>query len=566
MRIPVTTFFSSWLMAGLVWIGLYAPVPTLGQSSVSLTVSDQTMQEVIGLGFSIHRGKGSYLSSDPTVRQNLYQRSFDGFNSLVFWSYIENPTERDQIVAEAQQQGLEHIIVNTTGEPQTPEEHARNLFAEIHEYMTAGYPIYGTTLMNKPNTNESDTRRVAPTFLTAAAKMLRAKLDSAGYTSIKIGGPSTVEWAPYIDPTTGGASHGYGFEPGDNLTYLQAFLDDSAALAVLDAFDFQSYGWSMRDTVRQLAEQLGKEQWVTLAAIDGRNNNNGDPMLATAIAANLLSNLNHGVGSWNHWVWDQLFNFNNAQPNLRFRYLQAIGQYFDPGAVVRRVWADPSQPTPSMAWNYYDINSPANNLQPEVVAAAALNPDSTYTLAVINLSGIHAQHFLSDYYPNEAETFAITLQIDELLDVPGLVAYPLVCGNNGQFTEEIPLTIENGQISFNLGSKDMILLRTEKIPAPVTSDLASLTPPALSLYPNPVQDRLHLRLPAGPADKLALQLYDYQGRLVGHLPAQAVGAAPSDLSWNLPPQLANGLYLVRLDWQQGARPTTSEPLRIRVQR
>ncbi len=552
------------LIALSVMVGLPGTANRLhAQASVSLTVSDQQMQPIIGLGFSIHRAKPSYVPTNTANFERLYDTSFDGFNSMVFWSYIENPVERDQMIAAAQASGLQHIIVNTTGEPETPEEHAQLLFMEIHEYMVAGYPIYGTTVMNKPNTDESDTRRVDPTFLTVSAKLLRAKLDSAGYTDIKIGGPSTVEWAPYMDPTTGGASHGYSFVPGDNMAYLQAFLDDPAALAVLDAFDFQSYGWSMRDTVRQLAALHGKEQWVTLAALDGKNNQNGQPILATAIAANLLANINHGVGSWNHWVWDQFFNLTTYQPNLRFRYLQAIGQHFEAGAIVRRVVADHTQPTASMAWNYYDMQTPANNLQPDIVAAAALNPDSSLSIGVVNLSGIQAQHFLSEYFPNDAENYAVNLQIEELINVPSLTAYPQICKNDGQFSQEPPVTILNGQVSLVLNSKDMVLLRTDPLPSMVTSLDPAATIAALRVFPNPAKDQIQVMLPEAHTGNVLLQCFDLQGRRVASWQQQVL-PGQEKLTWQLPAQLTQGLYVLQMQGENRAGQRWQQQTKLRV--
>lgn len=486
------------------------------QSEVNITVTSEQMQEFLGLAFSIHKAKDYFLPSDPTVRNKLYEETFKGMNGITFWSYIENPTYRDQLIAIAQSYGMKRIIVNPTGEPQTPEEHAINMFNEIKEYMEAGYPVYGTTIMNKPNTDESDTKRVDPTFLTSAAKLIRFKLDSAGYDTVKIGGPSTIEWAPYMDPTLGGAAHGYSFVSGDNMNYLQAFLDDSAALNVLNAIDYQSYGWSINNDIQHIADSLGKELWVTLAATDGYNNNNGDPILATISAANILANLNHGVSYWSHWVWDQLVNLNTGYPNTRMKYMQQIGRNLQPGAIIRRCLADESQPTLDMFWNYYDFDHPENCIQPEIVAAAAMNPDTTMTIGVVNLSGIHAQHFFSEYHTDEVKLYSVNLTIEELSEFDQIPVLPVRCSNDGNVSEGTTLNMVNGNLNILLDSKELLVLRTGKIEAQPVSGrpIANIQDNVRFVsYPNPFSDIITI-ISDLESGSVSLRVFNIQGKLV----------------------------------------------------
>ncbi|MGC9341754.1 MAG: T9SS type A sorting domain-containing protein [Bacteroidales bacterium] len=374
------------------------------------------MQEFLGLGFSIHKAKNYLIPSDQAIKEKLYSETFRSFNTVVFWSYVENPQYRDLFITEAQKYGLKRIIVNPIGEPLSALEHANTVFGDIKEYMDAGYPVYGTTIMNKPNTDESGTLRQDPSFLVECAKLLRFKLDSAGYTDIKIAGPSTIEWSPYIDPTLYGAAHGYSFQDGDNLNYTQALINDTEALGCVDAFDYQSYGWSVSNQIQNLADQYQKDLWVTLSATDGMDNDNGDPVLGPISVATILANLNHGVRSWNHWVWDQLVSFSTGNSNKRMKMIQQIGLNFKEGATIKRCIADDGQVSPDMFWNYYDINNPENNQQPEIIASAARNPDNSLVGAVVNITGIHAQHFASVYEPSESKTYNVEMVFEDLDD------------------------------------------------------------------------------------------------------------------------------------------------------
>jgi len=517
------------------------------QNEVNITVTSEQMQEFIGLAFSIHKAKDYFLPSNPTALNRLYKETFSGMNSITFWSYIENPTLRDQLITIAQSYGLKRIIVNTTGEPQTPEEHAINLFSEIKEYMESGYPVYGTTIMNKPNTDESDTKRVDPTFLTTAAKRLRFKLDSAGYDTVKIGGPSTIEWAPYMDPTLGGAAHGYSFVPGDNMNYLEAFLDDTAALNVLDAIDFQSYGWSINNQIQHIADSLGKELWITLAATDGYQNDNGDPILATISAANILANLNHGVSYWSHWVWDQLVNFSTGYPNTRMKYMQQIGRNIRPGAIVHRCLADESQPTVDMFWNYYDFDHPEIYIQPEIVAGAAVNADTTMTIAIVNLSGIHAQHFFSEYHADEAKVYTINLTIEDMAGFSSIPVYPVLCQNDGNISEELEKEIVNGNIELNLASKNMLVLNTGKLVAPPVSSQVYSSINGVSditVYPNPFRDELMVSADIN-AGNIHLKIFNIQGQLVYQSNEQYYSGGRFEFKLNLS-DLRDGIYICEI--------------------
>jgi len=433
-----------------------------------ITVTSETMQEFFGLGFSIHRAKPAYLPTNAAVRHKLYTETFSGFNTISFWSYIELPENRDPMVALAQQYGLKRIIVNPTmldptDENYTPQDHANQQFKELKEYLDAGYPIYGHSLMNKLNTNESDTRRVDPSWPVEFLKIFKAKLDSAGIENIKLGGPNTIEWAPYVDPTLTGASHGYGFQPGDNMMYLNAILDDPEALAILNAIDLQSYGWSHSEEVQNLAMQHGMEQWVALSATDGLNNNNGDPVLSPVSAANLLANINHGVTHWNYWVWDQISNFSTGELNRRGKVLQHIGKSFQEGALVRKCLSDPYVFSERMFWNFYDINNPANNRQPELVAAAAENKDGSFVIGLVNLSGVEAQHFNSKFYATKAKTVDVNLTLEEFQHNEVAVFQIQRSDPNGAYSTPGNAYLYKNKLSVSINPQDLLILKASEV-------------------------------------------------------------------------------------------------------
>jgi hypothetical protein len=515
-------------------LGAIFNINSVAQDDFSIEVKNMQMQKFLGIGFTIHKGKAYFNPTNSSVKEKLYKGTFTGMNSVVFWSYVEIPADRDKFIKTGMQYGLKRVIVNTTGYPKTPLEHANTLLKEIKEYITAGIPVYGTTIMNKPNTDESDTYRQEYSFVPETAKLLRFKLDSAGFKNVKIGGPSTVEWNPYIDPVQNGAAHGYSFKEGDNLAYLNAIIKDTAALRIFDAFDFQSYGWSVSKQVQQMADSLGKDLWVTLAATDGKNNDNGDPVLCPISAANCLANLNHGVSSWNHWVWDQLVNFTTGEPNLRMKYLQLIGSNFKEGAIFRSSVAQHAKTPADMQWNYFNMIKPSENIQPEIVAAAALNPDSTWTVAIVNLTGVHAQHFASVYVASEAKILNGTIKIKELENA-GLLHFSMNKLNMQGNLSTINKTADNGRIDISVGSGEIIVLHSEKT---TTSALVTLDDfNEFSVYPNPASDRLYISTNLTSAK---LEIFNIAGSKMVEKSFIPNGE-PVDIS-----HFESGIYLIRL--------------------
>lgn len=440
----------------------------LAQNEVDIIVHSEEKQTFLGLGASIHTTSSGNIPNTE-VKKESYDVSFATLKNMVFWSYIENPEIRDEVVKAAQKSGLQRIIVNSTNTDKNgvterftgPNHLASKVFGEIEEYIKAGYPVYGTTILNKPNTDESDTFRETPEFVVQSAILLRKKLDSAGYNDVKIGGPNTIEWDPYIDPTQNGAAHGYGFQKGDNMLYLNAFLNDSLGLASLDAFDFQSYGWSINKEIEQLAKEHGKDLWISLAALDGKDNSNWTSITGLGIAANCIANLNHGVSMWNHWVWNQLISLGSGNLNYRMKFLQQIAANIEEGAVFRQCEIDESQPSRDMFWNFYDIENPENNKQPDIVATSAVNPDSTLSIAIVNVSGLHIQHFASVSMPNENKTYKINFEIKDLRNIEKLISIVSLVDESGEVTQ-YPIEIKNGKVQLTVLPQNMVILKTFK--------------------------------------------------------------------------------------------------------
>jgi hypothetical protein len=283
---------------------------------------------------------------------------------------------------------------------------------------------------------------------------------------------------------------------------------------------------------------------VTLAATDGNQNDNGDPILATISAANILANLNHGVSYWTHWVWDQLSNYNTGEPNTRMKYIQQIGRNMPEGAVMRRCTADDSQPTPDMFWNYFDLDNPDNFIQPEIVAAASMNPDTTMTIAVVNLAGVRAQHFYSELSPLDISAYQVSLQVKDMAEFSSIRATPITCSNNGNVSEGDPMEIIYGGIDFPIASRDLVVLRTGKLaetPSTSPGRLYSPSDIAFASYPNPFIDETRITAEL-EACRIQVRIFNIQGKPVFKGIGELHPGGKYEFTWNAADQ-PSGIYI-----------------------
>jgi hypothetical protein len=59
--------------------------------------------------------------------------------------------------------------------------------------------------------------------------------------------------------------------------------------------------------------------------------------------------------------------------------------------------------------------------EPDIVATAAQNPNGSWTIALLNLTGIHSQHYASYYDPAEGRPYEVRLRVEELSKEKDLV-------------------------------------------------------------------------------------------------------------------------------------------------
>jgi len=200
-----------------------------------------------------------------------------------------------------------------------------------------------------------------------------------------------------------------------------------------------------------------------------------------------------------------------------------------------------------MFWNYYDFDHPEIYIQPEIVAGAAVNADTTMTIAIVNLSGIHAQHFFSEYHADEAKVYTINLTIEDMAGFSSIPVYPVLCQNDGNISEELEKEIVNGNIELNLASKNMLVLNTGKLVAPPVSSQVYSSINGVSditVYPNPFRDELMVSADIN-AGNIHLKIFNIQGQLVYQSNEQYYSGGRFEFKLNLS-DLRDGIYICEI--------------------
>lgn len=497
--------------------------------SLTITVSTERSHQLRAIGFNENVGSFDEQDVRTAIRESR-------FNSLAFWGPsifvdksgdfmwtadriddVESLTMTTQMQNLAEwcvEEGLDHIELLATYESLSMPEVAKIYAKLARKIVDMNIPLTAVSTGNKINTGhgftDSGTQRRHPDSVALCTKLMRQELDQAGLTDIRVFGPSIVEWHPRLWDMGGDK---YDFEDGDTALYLNALVEDEDAMNALFAFDENSYGRSIGNWEYELAKTHDKEFWISLHATDSYGNNWWTDLVAPVSAGNLLSNLNHGASLWNYWVLRDLLG------TYRFSYLSNISQHFDRNGWIHRCMSDhPGLPTPWMRFNYNHKEDGTNTGdQPDIIATAIENPDSSWTVGVVNLSGLLTQHKAVEFEQSLSRTYEVTIQIPSLQDT-GRVQFALH-KNNATKTIQSGDTImlNNGEMHFTLEPKALYVLRSAKILPDDTTGMNNITTgqnSPVTVYPTVSTGSYTLAFSNDVQDPVRVKVYSIMGELI----------------------------------------------------
>ena len=307
-----------------------------------------------------------------------------------------------------------------------------------------------TGVQNEPN----DRERFTPAEIVRVVKRLRADLDAQGMARVQIIAPENAS--------------------ADGALYAQLDALQAGPVAWGDLAGIASHSYNMAATEKAASyvAGTGKSYWMTEASDNGPEAP-GDALRAASLASRFLSDMNHRVTNWIHFVGFEVPDpHDNATRILaytpapfavttfqKYYYYKQLSQTFDVGAVFR---ASRSDSEGDMTYTF--------GKKPKLTAAAARNPDGTWGIGLSNFTSPTFQdaddekNFTLHNGGYAARRFAVTVRVPELARVKAL-RFAVRRSNSG--VNDVPagiLTMHNGVVKIpDVRPLDLITLRSRPL-------------------------------------------------------------------------------------------------------
>jgi hypothetical protein len=227
--------------------------------------------------------------------------------------------------------------------------------------------------------------------------------------------------------------------------------------------------------------------------------------------------------------------------SLKYWYLKQLSHTFDVGCRFRYCESDPALPYKDMWYTF--------GQKPAIVASAARNPDKSWTIAIVNLTGCtsdtlptgndwHPQPFMTYYDP---DTIDVTINVEELTSNAQLQFAQYRSSKTERFECVDTLQMTNGAITVPIGPKQLITLRGAKN-ASVTAARKQSAVQHGAIAHSLRSGQVLITFPS--AGSYSVELLDVSGRTV-HSQRDIRCEGPSRYSVRLS-EVGRGMYLVRV--------------------
>ena len=472
------------ISAGVMLIGATAGASP--DSAVSITVAKESRQTFAGFGASSSADGGlSYMQLSPERRAKLNELLWRDarFNTLRLWFDLkkyspapgeyffknEFPDEWATLIRDAQAAGVKHLVLAPCGPPDYLRERSQSetkngklkqeKFGE-HAAIIADFirdardlhhiAIEATGIQNEPNTG--DDCQFSPADIVRSVNLLRAALDSRGLQEVKIIAPesSSCDGAAYA--------------------MVDALKADESAWKAIAGIATHSYNMGADERIAKTIAGTGKEYWQTESSVPGPEKP-GDFIRAATVATIFLSDMNHRVTHWIHFIgyletdphdngtrimaydgktsgeaWLTIFD--------KYFFLRQLAQTFDVGAQFRQSFSSLEK---EMAWTY--------GRKPRITAAAARNPDGSWGIGISNYTADNfpqTTEFEKENSGRPAQDFTVTINAQELAQA-GEVCFEIHrSGPQLKNSEQDSATMRNGQLTITIHPLELVTLRSEK--------------------------------------------------------------------------------------------------------
>jgi O-glycosyl hydrolase len=501
--------------------GLLSQASTQGADSatpahgadITITVDPQPRQTFKGLGTSAWGG-GDYMQLNPGQRAKLNALVWGDarFNTMRLWfhlkAYAPAPGQRNfknalsdddaALVRDALAAGARHVVLGPCDPPdyllqRLPGEeqdgkmvpgaphikadqltgHAAIIADFIHDLQEKGHiTVEATGVQNEPN--DINDCQFTPGEMVQSVKLLRAALDSRGLSQVRIIAPETVgcggTWlwinnkvtlVNNVTPQTAGNALAYAM--------VDALKADDTAWKALGGIATHSYDGGATDRMADTIVGTDKDYWMTEFCVGGPEDP-GDFFRGSVEAAAFLSDMNHRVNYWIHFIGYlsddphdngtrlmAYYNGNVADDKWLkifepYYYLKQLGQAFDPGAIFRQSM---SSLDGEMIWSRDKV--------PRLVAAAAQNPDGSWSMGILNYTSDHFPHdnwFDSSLSGEAGRNFTVTIKVGELARAGELTFGVHRIGPQITDSTQESATMSNGELTITVHPFELVTLRS----------------------------------------------------------------------------------------------------------
>ena len=462
------------------------PIPAVPTAAkVTITVQPGARQAFGGFGASGLNFGHEYQTLTPTQRKALSGRLWRGLNfkTLRLWfntdQYAPTSGAHDLsqfrgcyvdsgMIADARRGGVTALLLAPDGLPPFMAEKSKegsadtgmalkeadaepyaDLLADFLQRLKQQTGIVPdvTGVQNEPN----DRERFTPAEIARVVKRLRADLNAQGMARVKI-----------IAPENASAD-------GSLYAQLDALRADPSAWAGLAGIASHSYNMAATEEAAHRIEGTGKSYWMTEASDNGPEAT-GDALRAASLASRFLSDMNHRVTHWIHFVGFEVPDpHDNATRILaytpapfsittfqKYYYYEQLSRTFDVGAVFR---ASRSDLEGDMTYTY--------GKKPRLTAAAARNPDGTWGIGLSNFTSPtftdadDEKNFAVHNGGYAARTFAVTVRVPELARVKVLRFAARRSGGGANDVATGTVVMRGGIVTLPaVGPLDLVTLRS----------------------------------------------------------------------------------------------------------
>jgi hypothetical protein len=442
------------LFAVLPVCALMLTLPLKAQTNYTLTVSSGAQQTFSGFGASEVQPNGTipdpqrsqmeaavfntlhakilrlWVGSDPNTSESSMKSTF-------YSTYVDS-----NVISRITAEGVTTLLLAPARGEAEPTDNLDTYAAKLAQFILdvkneRGIVINVTGVANEP-------QNWTPAEITSAVKYLRTELDNRGLTSVQIIAPECASGDSNCDAKLDGLH-------GDFTAWT-------------DLYGIASHSYNMAATSNEASRTYGKPYWITEAADDG-NETAENTSFAASIAARFLNDMNHLVTDWVFFIGfsdstnvttdndsaTKLMIYDQATGTiftpLKYYYFQQLLSTFDVGSVFR---ATTSATEGDMAYSY--------GQKPAINAAAAVNPDGSWGISVVNDTGTCCNGSISQWY--SATTYNVTINVSELSG-SGSKTFTLYRSKaNTHFVNEGSVTMTNGSITLTISPGELISLRS----------------------------------------------------------------------------------------------------------